>query len=104
MKYLVLLEGVGEGCDYTIGCNKNWEEMDLSDDIKEAKTQAVKHVAEWYGSDRVESVQLVPVASIETVDLQGYLDEQERKERQEEAAKKEAAEKAEYERLKEKFE
>lgn len=26
--YLVLIEGSGEGCDYTVGCNKTWKFYD----------------------------------------------------------------------------
>lgn len=29
MKYLVLETGFGEGCDYTIGCNMRWDVVEL---------------------------------------------------------------------------
>lgn len=105
MKYLVLIEGKGYGCDYTIGCNKEWIELNLSDDIEKAEEDAIDHILKYYGDEeRVESIKIVPYNFIIMADLQGYLNEMKFKEEAAAQAINDANEKAEYERLKKKFE
>lgn len=36
-KYLMLLIGYGEGCDYTIGCNMNYEEFEAQNNEEAIK-------------------------------------------------------------------
>ena len=43
MKYVALFTGAGDGCDYTIGCNKNFEVFEAKD-----HAAALKHCKqEW---------------------------------------------------------
>lgn len=41
MTYLVLITGRGEGCDYTINCNLDWEFFE-ADSIEEVKNRIVE--------------------------------------------------------------
>jgi hypothetical protein len=110
IKFLVLLEGYGQGCDYTIDCNKKWIWIEA-----ESREQAIKKVVEdWYGvayhvrdyeSHSIKDIQMIPVS--EVIDLGSYcLQEQDRKNKIEldKATKeREQKERAEYERLQKKF-
>ena len=42
MKLLILKAGFGEGCDYTIGCNQTWKVEDFEGTIKEAEDHYTK--------------------------------------------------------------
>lgn len=33
MKYVALVQGYGEGCDYTIGCNLNWHNIEANSEV-----------------------------------------------------------------------
>lgn len=58
--FIVLIEGSGEGCDYTIGCNKNWKKLEAST-IEEAQRE-LKDVLDYYGgSERIEKFVLLRV-------------------------------------------
>ena len=40
-KYLVVEEGEGEGCDYSIGCNQRWNVIDSHLPLEEFKKKAI---------------------------------------------------------------
>jgi hypothetical protein len=101
--YLVLMEEDGLGCDYTIGCGKQWKCKDFSDDIEEALEQATKWATEWYG-DRVSEVWLVADDDVHEADVEGYKAREEERKNRKKAADKEARERAQLERLKKKYE
>lgn len=65
MKFILLLQGAGEGCDYTIGCNVTWKEL-KSTNIKDAKLEAQKIVSS-YDEPEIEDATLIQVASSETI-------------------------------------
>jgi chaperonin cofactor prefoldin len=58
--YVALLTGVGEGCDYTIGCNKQFYLCECLND--EAAVRWCKENVREVGSYRVEEVTLFKIA------------------------------------------
>lgn len=101
MKFYLLLEGPGEGCDYTIGCNKTWREFNASD-LPAALAKANKIILEE-GEERVEKAALLSVEAVQTVDVRGLFREAEEMRRKRAKTVEERAERTEYERLKKKF-
>ena len=105
MHYRVIIKQKGEGCDYTVGCGLATEDMDLSSDLKEASIEANKRVEEDYdgGECCIESVHLVPLDAIHDTNYESFRDAMQAREAAEQAAEDEEKERAEFERLKEKF-
>jgi hypothetical protein len=65
-KYVALLTGSGYGCDYTIGCNKNFEVFTANDESEAIKRCRQKWEDYSKGEPRIESIQLFLVeATIE---------------------------------------
>ena len=98
MYYLALIEGRGEGCDYTIGCNATWQFLDANN-FEEAEDE-VKEI--WrHDKDRIESIEVIEYNASLTY---GDYDKLFAKEIEEERNKKEAeilaAKEVEFERLK----
>jgi len=56
--YIALMQGVGEGCDYTIGCNKTWKLLHASN--KEDAEKEIVELFEYYGGEeRVNEIELI---------------------------------------------
>ena len=115
MRYLVVLEQPrGSGCGHTIGCGKLIDDVE-ADTPEEALRIAIEE--NWFGCDPVEDYDKDPfrdlaiassrVYEVKLVDDGKLFEEYHRRivERlkQREEAEAEDAERAEYERLKEKF-
>jgi hypothetical protein len=100
MKYYLLLEGHGYGCDYTIGCNLKWEIIEAESDALAAAR--AKEIIVDYSPDRIKTATLVKIES-PPIDLRPFLDERvNNKKQQEEAAAKEKRRK-EFEKLQQEF-
>lgn len=109
-RYIAILTGKGEGCDYTIGCNRTTIEISGSS-LEEAERNLVQHINEEYsgfsGLQREYSdfnIRLVEVAQSKVIDFHAYVAQEEREEQQEKQRETEERERAEYERLKARFE
>jgi agmatine/peptidylarginine deiminase len=59
VRYIALITGEGEGCDYTIDCNKRFEIIERATDV-EAIIWA-KELLDEDGHDRIENIQLFSV-------------------------------------------
>jgi hypothetical protein len=101
--FYVLLEGEGgrsSGCDYTIGCNLNYEQLDAVtwDDAK----KEVAHMLEE--SSRIEGAVILEVAKREAFDVDKWKSDQKAASQKEAETADEAARRKQYEKLKEEFE
>jgi hypothetical protein len=105
MKYLLLLKQTGNGCDYMIGCGMLFEEIELSSDIKEASKEASEYIREEHADTSFKEVLLVPTEHV--VDVLYELNKQDQMaqalEQQKACTKAEQQERAELQRLKEKY-
>lgn len=109
-RYIAILTGKGEGCDYTIGCNRTTIEV-TGETIEEAEQNLVQHIEREYSgfSGLKESysdfdILLVEVAQSKEIDMQAYVAKEELAWQQKKQREKEQQERAEYERLKARFE
>jgi hypothetical protein len=101
----------GEGCDYTIGCGHKVVRLEAKT-LLEAEREIMTNdeEGEGYGSAyyltgdaELESVTILEVTHVHKVPLSVYRDNLQRREAAEAAAKKEAADLVEFERLQKKF-
>lgn len=111
MKWLLWLEGEGEGCDYTIGCNTAVIQFDAPD-LASAKDAAMQHLddlGEFSVSDddrgrpRIARAHLIPADRLQTVPLDEWRAEARALSQAAQDAKARAERRAEYERLKTEF-
>lgn len=108
-KYLVIIEGEGEGCDYTIGCNIRWDFYD-AESLEDLKEQIIKR---WYSyEDAKEEEYYAPEigvgkAIIVQADLHCEMDDIHeialKRVEKTISDERDSKEKKEYERLKKKF-
>ena len=98
MKYVALFTGRGNGCDYTIGCNKNFitfEETNDDEALAKCKETWKDHGGSA-GTPRVETIRLFIVSKevpVQTYDW-NVQDEKDRERRKAEQELKAAEEKA----------
>ena len=59
MKYIALVTGMGEGCNYTIGCNRMWSILDVASE--EGAINACKTIVEDNGYDRIDNITLLQI-------------------------------------------
>ena len=61
--YLVLLVGKGEGCDYTIGCNKTWDRIIC--DPEQLKNRVKDFVMQYHSGyeQKIEKVEVLEVVN-----------------------------------------
>jgi len=103
--FYVYYEGRGYGCDYTIGCNLRVEVIN-AESAEEVWAQVKEEVEEspTYAEERIESVTVIEAAGVTKLDIEDLTRDIREQQEQDKKAKKEAEERAEYERLKKKFE
>ena len=105
------LEQAGAGCDYTIGCGHKLVRLKAKTHMEaEREIMAYDGDGEGYGGPyyltgerTLESVTILEVTHVHNVPLNVYRDNLQRGEAAEAAAKKEAADLVEFERLQKKF-
>ena len=68
--YCVLLYCCGEGCDYTIGCNKTWQIIQC---IPENLKKNVKQIVADHGWSRIATVEVIEISK--KFDLTDIIDE-----------------------------
>jgi len=103
--FYVYYEGRGYGCDYTIGCNSNVE-VYKAENVEEVIREISKEWDDYlpkYVEERYDSITIIEAASITEVDISGYIAKAEAKEEEEKKRREEVKERAEFERLKEKY-
>jgi hypothetical protein len=101
MKYLVIIEQKGEGCDYTIGCGMAVQVVDIDDDAT-VDGQLAARMLDYYGDDderQIASVRYMSLADVRTADLARFRTARDAAERAQAQTKIDAEEKALYERL-----
>jgi hypothetical protein len=102
MSFYAYLKQPG-GCDYTIGCGNLLIGLN-SENLKDAAIQLKQEIENNYTGDRrLESVELIEGKSIH-IDVQSIYDEIEEESTKNKQQEIEKQEKAEFERLKRKFE
>lgn len=82
--FYVLLTGQGDGCDYTIGCNKKFKKLAATD--REAALKEVEEICSGYSEPGIEKATLVEAASVVECDVAGWQEEWARQRRLDEAA------------------
>jgi hypothetical protein len=104
-EFFVIQTGQGYGCDYTIGCNErtDYRQAESAQDIIDELFEEWDDYVSDYAAEHYSEISIVEAAEITKVDIDGYVERRKAQEDQAAARKKEAAEKAEYERLKKKF-
>jgi len=70
MKFLILLEQNGEGCDYTIGCGINFEEIEAKD-LKSACQRVVENYGdgEYSCEGGLKSIRVIEIADESSMDM-----------------------------------
>lgn len=115
MKYLIIRQQEADGCDYSIGCGiaVEWFETEKLDPRSELK-QIEDHIAYPDGEDafcavdpdsefRLGKAWAIPAQHVQEIDIQKLQKIHCGREEERERAETEAAERAEYERLRKKF-
>jgi len=105
-QYIALIEGAGEGCDYTIGCNLNWSMFAATDE--EEILKEVKDIYDFYGrEERVESIKILEIAEFSKTFSHHDLEDLFLKEKEEEILRQEEEQRKideeEFEKLKAKL-
>jgi len=114
MRYIALLIGRGEGCDYTIGCNQTWitlkadtmqkaiEECKVYDDDEDGRTIVDYHTRE----NELELATIIEVSDeVDFLKIHDKLEEEREAQEAEEEEKLNKEERRElYEDLREEFE
>ena len=106
-RYIVILDGRGEGCDYTIGCNVKVIEVQAPSDAK-AVDQVEKHLQDFgkhYGEECVEKARIfrIPFESSVPFNLERLRQASHQLENIHQEAEQINKERVEYERLKRKY-
>ena len=107
MKMIALVYGIGEGCDYTIGCNKTWWELkatNMGKAIEEVKAKLRDYGECDYGAKSIGRVQILSVTAIDEMDLNHLRQEAKTKLENEERQKTERQERGQLEALKQNYE
>ena len=104
MTYFLLIQGSGNGCDYTIGCNQTWKIIDSPKPLTEERLQDIMvETCEYYGDENIDSISVVEASSFKLHHASDIMAESRRIEREEKDAELEARERAELARLQDKF-
>lgn len=105
--FIVHYEGVGEGCDYTIGCNECT--IKLPNSLKTMQ-EAVDYIRsdeefslDYFGKSRIEKATVYEIQSCQVIDVKDIIQKEKLEREKQKVIQKEKNELAEFERLKEKF-
>lgn len=105
--FYVLLTGEGDGCDYTIGCNKNFSKLKATT-LAEAEAEVDKIVGDYYGDNytepRIAEAIIIETLNVTSFDIATHRDKAQAKAKQEELEKTERTEKELLRQLKSKWE
>lgn len=105
-KYVALITGRGDGCDYSIDCNVTFRKFEANS-IDEAVEYVLENVVEYYGYDRFEDYEILEISGDITKDVDERInfikDEQEKEEQKKEQEKLERSELEQLARLQAKY-
>jgi len=101
-RFVALLTGNGEGCDYTICCNVMFKDLE-SKNMTDALEEAAELYSDYGGEELIESIEILDVVASAELDIEEIERLCVEAERKEEAESVERAEREQYERLKRKF-
>lgn len=108
--FIAYLQGEGEGCDYTIGCNQELiilKAIKWKDAFEELKKIVIgskdDSYEDGYNEPKIKEARLFKVQHEYSVPVEEWYKEAEGKIKNEEKIVKDTIEKEEYERLKSKF-
>lgn len=96
MNYVVLFTGAGEGCDYTIGCNRDWQFYNC-ETLEELKEQINEYYDDHSGEDTIEEVEIYEVTDCNYIWKEMVKEKAEKERKEKELAKKRKAEQKEAE-------
>ena len=127
-EYVALVEGCGEGCDYTIGCNQTWEFLE-AEDMEDAKRSLLSDNVEYecdededdddgccFGDeDNIiyryslencppERITIIEIANSEDLDIDGFIKEKKKQKKNKLSEEKKSKELKLLEELKKKYE
>lgn len=106
MKFLLIRQQEGEGCDYTIGCGTAIDEVEF-DSWSAAQTALMADALSFgdrYGMGAaVTSARLVKVDDVAALDVAAWRASRAARERENAARQEQERDRAEYERLRRKF-
>ncbi len=104
MKYIAILKQEAEGCDYTINCGTQVISL-KSTDSDGARDELINLIYDEYiGETSLEDATILEVYSEVFLDLPNIYSSWQNHKEQQKLSEKELLEKAEYERLKKKYE
>ena len=106
-KYMAIYKQKGEGCDYTIGCGTRAEEfdaVDLTAAIVHARSAAFSDDGMDHDECEIDSIHVVAMDNVVTVDCDQARSDRDDLANASAAGARFFAERAEYERLRKKFE
>lgn len=109
MKYMVLAEQYGYGCDYTIGCGKTFYqvEADSIDEVMEKiafpEGKEEPYCSQLRGDNELESVTIIPCDGMVKVDLAPWKEKVQKNIDAYESIKQKKKDLEEFERLKQKL-
>ena len=104
MKYLLIMEQDGEGCDYTIGCGVKQVIFEVDSDAE--AIQRTRQLLIHYLGDlaSLREARLFPMFPLLALPIEEWRIEEQQKRAEHQKKVNEAYEKSEYQRLKAKFE
>lgn len=97
MIYLLAVRGIGEGCDYTIGCNQKIVTIEAND-LDHAQTLAEEFFYENGGLELIESISIC--TEVSSLDIRKIQDEALRRASEKMVKAQQARDLAELKRLK----
>ena len=105
--FLALVEGAGEGCDYTIDCNKTWTFLEAKT-WDEIETEVINEILDYYTctsepesiKERLKQIKIIEIKELREFDLDNCVATLKEKGRKE---KEEKEDEIEFERLKKKL-
>ena len=103
VEYYAHVEQKGEGCDYTIGCGHAFVHIIGAKSMEAAHAFILHEYQESIRDGEVEHIHIYEVSKSSSLDIPALERLMKAKGKEAEAQKKEAAERAEFERLKTKF-
>jgi hypothetical protein len=112
MRYLIAEQQEGEGCDYTIGCGMRFYFEDFDGPLDEAVKHFTTKIAYPDGEEEglaidgdnaLAEVWIVPADGAVALDLAAIREADKKMRAEAKKREKEASEKAEFERLRQKF-
>jgi len=104
-KYIVIMKGFGEGCDYTIGCNMSYEVMESDKSLADFANEMAGTVTDpsEYSDPGVKKLIVVPYDAAIIPDLGPFRKQHQDAREAEKAREQEVKDRKKLEELKKKY-